>query len=668
MKYRPDIDGVRAIAVLSVLVYHLRGSALPGGYAGVDIFFVISGYLITKNLVHEIEGPGLSIVEFYHRRMRRIAPALLVVLVASLVAGYFFLLPGDYARMSESAIYSAFGLANFFFYANTGYFDPEADMQPMLHMWSLGVEEQFYLVWPLLLAAFFWFARGRRPAVAIFISCVIAISLSIWTYKSATMPNYAFYQPQARAWELATGALLVFLQPIGSRMISEALGAVGFFLVGCGILMTDWPIPGANVVPAVIGSALLLLPQERSVAAWFLASPPMRMIGLISYSLYLWHWSLIVFFRQYANGSNPTVNQTLWIAAISFALAILSWRFVETPMRRPWKSPIKAIGVGLSAAAVIAAAGLVVDQTGGFRGRLQGDAANMSSLDQMWEWDCPNMKLVDELGGSFCTFGAPWESAEVKGVLWGDSHAGHMAPILEAAAEGESVSFLLLYQACSPIVGGPIRRNAPDNPNYTANCERLQANAMRWLQADPRIRIVVLASAWAALANLISQDGSLPKEFDDGNLLVSFGLTNLLREAASPGRSFILIGQVPNVGLDPVPCVVSESIGMIRRGCGDLGKRSAILYKLHQAEMTRLIENVAAEHPLDARAVLPGDALCQDDRCLVSLNGQFLYRDYSHLRRNLTMETRKAYASLSGLTDVLRTVMNSSVNTADRRP
>lgn len=652
MNYRPDIDGVRAIAVLSVLIYHLQNSALPGGFVGVDVFFVISGFLITRNLVADIDRPGgLSVVDFYNRRIRRIAPALITMLIGTLIAGYFILVPGDFGLLGESAIFAAFGLSNFFFYKNTGYFDPQADLQPLLHTWSLGVEEQFYLVWPLLLAGFAWLAKGRRSLVPALISLVIAASFIFWAYKLATKPNYAFYQPHTRAWELAAGALLVFVAPVRSKVLSEVFAGVGLVLVVCSFMLSAWPVAGANVVPAVIGSALLLLPKENSVVGRLLSLAPMRGTGLISYSLYLWHWPLIVFFRHYANGAALKPIEAVAISVASFACAFLSWKYVEKPMRRRWGSPAKVIIAGLASAAVLASVGFLIDQTGGFRSRLQGDVANMGSRDQMWEWECPAKVFVKELDGEFCTFGAPWESAPIKGVLWGDSHAQHMAPMIEAAAEGGAVSFLL-YEACPAIIGEGIRRNIPANPQYTANCARLRAKALDWLRSHPEIRLVVLASAWAPLPALVTQNGSTSKELS-GRDLVSSGLRDVLAQMAGPGRRVILVGQVPSIGLDPAPCIVGEAIGLLRRSCGDLGKRSASYYRRTQAGMNDLIGKIAAER-LDTVAILPGDALCDDGRCIVSLNGEFLYRDFDHLRRNLSMGTRKAYASLIGLPDALR--------------
>jgi peptidoglycan/LPS O-acetylase OafA/YrhL len=222
MKYRPDIDGLRSVAVLSVLFFHLGATWLPGGFIGVDVFFVISGYLITRNLTVQIErGGGLSLIDFYDRRIRRIAPAALTLLVVTLLAGYFLLMPGDYASLGKSTIYSAFGAGNLFFFWHTGYFDREASLQPLLHMWSLGVEEQFYAAWPMLLALILWIAKHRRGLTIGMIAAVSAISFVLCLQELTTSPKAAFYLPNNRAWELGVGALVVFVPTLRSRLTAE---------------------------------------------------------------------------------------------------------------------------------------------------------------------------------------------------------------------------------------------------------------------------------------------------------------------------------------------------------------------------------------------------------------------------------------------------------------
>lgn len=289
--YRSDIDGLRAVAVLGVLVYHYGATWLPGGFTGVDVFFVISGFLITSILRREILAGEFSLLGFYDRRLRRIAPALFAVLLVSLVAGWFLLIPGDYADMAKSAAYSAGGLGNLYFFWNTGYFDQAADLQPMLHMWSLGVEEQFYFVWPPLLFLLMTRLSSQRVVVGVLaIGLAVAFAFAVWDVS--VHPKAAFYLPHARAWELALGAILAFLPRIGNRLLSEVMVAAGLALIAWSYLVitSKDPFPGLNAAYACIGAALVIWPKSPTFFAGPLSLRPMVWVGLISYSLYLWHW------------------------------------------------------------------------------------------------------------------------------------------------------------------------------------------------------------------------------------------------------------------------------------------------------------------------------------------------------------------------------------------
>jgi peptidoglycan/LPS O-acetylase OafA/YrhL len=338
--FRQDIAGLRAVAVLSVLLFHYGVATMSGGFVGVDVFFVISGYLITKSITDDIGRNGLAIgpllVRFYNRRIRRIAPAALVVLTVTIVASWFLLMPGDYASTGESAAFSAVGLGNWYFFLNTGYFDREASLQPLLNMWSLGVEEQFYLVWPILLSLVLWIAKGHRLVVASLVAALASAGLAYSVYAVSVSPMLAFYLPHARDWELGAGALLVFLPAIRSRLLSEAMSVVGLAL----IIWSVFTLVGAEtslgwtMVPAVFGSALLVWPRAESWTARFLSLRPFTFIGDISYSLYLIHWPLLVLFKHYANGQEPTLTEATMLGSASIGLAYLSWRFVENPVRK----------------------------------------------------------------------------------------------------------------------------------------------------------------------------------------------------------------------------------------------------------------------------------------------------------------------------------------------
>jgi peptidoglycan/LPS O-acetylase OafA/YrhL len=326
--YRPDIDGMRAFAVMFVLVFHAFPGGLPGGFVGVDIFFVISGFLITQIIFSDMDRASFSPAIFYARRVRRIFPALIVVLIASLAAGYQLMLVPDLTSLCKNAAASALFSANLMLLSETGYFDIDAHLKPLLHLWSLGIEEQFYLVWPwlLLVVPRPWFVRF---VLAVMVSSFALNILLIHDYPSAT-----FYLPITRAWELMAGALVARWQLArGTR--SELIAAAGVMAIGVSLFWFNsrTVFPGLAAALPVAGTMLLLCSKESLFNRTILGNRTAVNIGLISYPLYLWHWPLLVFAQIYRSGVPPTNLQRVLILALSFALAWLTYKFVEKPIR-----------------------------------------------------------------------------------------------------------------------------------------------------------------------------------------------------------------------------------------------------------------------------------------------------------------------------------------------
>ena len=660
--YRPDVDGLRAVAVLGVLVFHYGAAWLPGGFVGVDVFFVISGFLITRNLVARIVDDGLGgralVLDFYHRRILRIFPAALVMLSIALVAGWWLLIPGDYADLGRSAADAAFGAANWHFYWHTGYFDRDAAMQPLLHMWSLGVEEQFYVVWPLLLALVLWAARGRRDVAAGFVGATVIGSLAYSLVLVRTNPKAAFYWPDARAWELAAGALLVFLPSLRGRWLPEMVRVSGVALVGLSLvtLNAGAPFPGWRAIGPVFGAALLIWPGDRTWTARVLSTRPMVFVGLISYSLYLWHWPLLVFFRYYANGAMPSTAQRLAIGLVACAVSWLSWRFVESVRKRNVRASV-AVGSGFAAAALVLACGAGLHAANGVPSRLSSpQAAAMRSLDVMWDWPCSQYPKVSGLDSIYCAFGAPWGISHAKGLLWGDSHAEHMAPIIEAAV-GQSMSFLL-YHTCPASFGGRVYRISPEFPHYRTDCEKYRAQAVALLESDPQIRVVVLAASWMSVPKYAHAEGDLGR--GSGLEMIHAALLDLIDDISMPGRTIVLIGSVPQFHGDPVPCALRGQ-SLLRAACPpEEAHVSEDYYQQSVGPTNEVLSAVARARP-NVVTMFPGAALCKTGTCQDRLDGEFLYRDGSHIRRNLALQTRRDYADLVGLTALLRRLETAAV-------
>ncbi|WP_197033570.1 acyltransferase [Bradyrhizobium sp. URHD0069] len=343
-KYRPDIDGLRAIAVMLVMNFHAFPEAMPGGFIGVDIFFVISGFLITGIIVRELDQQRFSLVAFYNRRIRRIFPALIVVLGATLVLGWMWMLPGAYAQLSGDVFAGAAFFANIALLLQSGYFDVESAKKPLLHLWSLGIEEQFYLFWPLMLMLIARLRLGILAAVSVV--GVASFVLNVMLIDSN--PVATFYLPFTRAWELLAGAALACGWNLvnHSSTASNLRATVGLVLIAtaAGVLDTKSAFPGWWAVLPVAGAALLL----SAPAAWFcrtlLASPPLVWIGLISYPLYLWHWPLLVFFAIIKFGPLTLVEREL-ILGLSVLLAWATYWLVESPIRFGRPSPLKVGGL-----------------------------------------------------------------------------------------------------------------------------------------------------------------------------------------------------------------------------------------------------------------------------------------------------------------------------------
>src|SRR5580700_4330987 len=375
--YRPDIDGLRAVAVLAVVAYHAFPAFFGGGFVGVDIFFVISGFLITGIILSSLQKGTFSFRDFYARRIRRIFPALATVLATCLAIGWFVLMGGQYKQVGEHVAAGAGFVSNLVLWHEAGYFDASAETKVLLHLWSLGVEEQFYLVWPLLL---FVAARRTWRATAL-TGGILATSFVAGMLEVRTNPVAAFYSPGLRSWELMLGALLAQTSDRRVSWIIAARGANARSALGLGMILfafvlirRDRMFPGAWALLPVVGAGLVISGgPEAWVNRRFLSFRPLVWVGLISYPLYLWHWPLLVF-ERYAEYGNYSWQIRIAAAACAFPLAWLTAIFVEFPVRsepkRTWKVAIPATAV-----ATLFTVGLLIDRLEGLPSRFSGGVA-----------------------------------------------------------------------------------------------------------------------------------------------------------------------------------------------------------------------------------------------------------------------------------------------------
>lgn len=662
--YRPEIDGLRAISVAIVIAFHFNPTWLPGGYVGVDVFFVISGYLLTGIIIREFCGGEFSFVNFYIRRIRRILPALIGLVLISSVAGYFILPPGDYANMARSALYALAAISNYYFYSNTGYFDDAAATMPFLHTWSLGVEEQFYIVWPALVWCAAHLTRGN---VRSFVGCLLLIAgvSFVINIQTSLADNLAdFYLIQNRAWELALGGCIAIIPRRLSECgrLADAIAAAGLIA----ILLTAALLPERIVYPSwygsivVVGSAgVIAFSNNRTTIGRLLSSPPFIFFGRISYSLYLYHWPILVFWAHSNSFQSSSLIELAAILALTIVASWLSWRFIETPFRAlRIQSFTKGAAFILATQSSIAGICLIIVMVSGFPQRLPKSVVPLGSSAEMWNWPCPHPDELPILKTQ-CVAGREWTRAQHKIVLWGDSNAFHTVPIMDAAIGDRDVSAAHIG-GCSPAVRmGLANYYRHDDLTYNERCDAIRRLNVSEFQAHPEVSAIIVVSAWAAVAEALKSNASDPPNHAHGTLLLEESLRLLVREIQARGRKIVILAEIPKWQMNPIPCLISQQKALWRwkRCQKDLGALSKKEYfdwfqKPTQAALSRVCQD------RKCAVVYPDQRLCRGDRCDSYINEEFVYRDEGHLRRNLEPTTLAELAEKLGLKQVIDGVVH----------
>ena len=454
--YRPDIDGLRAVAVLAVVFYHAGLPGFSGGFVGVDVFFVISGFLITQIIWAEMEGERFSLAGFYLRRIKRIFPALFVVLILCTAAAFILLVPADLVTFGGSLNASVLFYSNFYWIKHADYFAGPSIDNPLLHLWSLSVEEQFYAVWPLTLLLFSRFAPAKRLPYLILVLALASLVLA-----EARLPDHskdAFYFPWCRMGELFLGALLA-VSPIYLRAgpLPAVLGASGLAAIVLAVALFDTTtsFPGLNALLPCGGAALIIAAGSApNPIARLLSFEPVRQTGLISYSLYLIHWPLFSFAHLYVNEPLP-LRLSLLLVLVSFVLAYASWRFIETPLRKGQFSKVKVFGAAAAATSAIYLTGALFFWNNGFPSRAAERvlAAQPSEKQALTTNYCQRTLIAASKGGTACVLGQDRGEA-YDFVLWGDSHAFHHVPAIATLAANRKLSGVLFsLNGCHPFLG-----------------------------------------------------------------------------------------------------------------------------------------------------------------------------------------------------------------------
>ena len=463
--YRADIDGLRAIAVLSVVFFHGGVPGFSGGFVGVDVFFVISGYLISGLVYDAIQDGRFSLATFYLRRAKRIFPALGLVLICATAASWFILAPSDFLKFGDSLFSTAFFISNIYFSKSLGYFDGIAFEKPLLHTWSLAIEEQFYILFPVMLLAASVFLTRRK--LTILLLGLAGLSLLAAEVMLRNAPDQAFYLLPSRAWELLLGGVLALGSShvrVGKPM-AGLLSFIGLSAILASVAGFDENIsfPGLNAALPCGGAALLILAgqQHRTPVQRGLAFGPVVFVGLISYSLYLWHWPIFSLSHYYLNRELSGGEVVVAIGA-SFALAALTWKFIERPVRHSSFGVLRpgpAIAVAIVPLMLLGGIGHIIQAAGGFPGRLKTEVAaiyNAGRERPPLRKACHGVKkaLVND---DKCNFGAPLRDGSFDMVVWGDSHADHIVPALSEVAQGWGWSGRQISKsACAPLWGASV--------------------------------------------------------------------------------------------------------------------------------------------------------------------------------------------------------------------
>lgn len=484
--YRADIDGLRAVAILTVVLFHAFPEVFPGGFIGVDIFFVISGFLISSIIFGNLEHGSFSYATFYARRIKRIFPALIVVLLSGFLLGWFTLLADEYKQFGKHLMAGVGFVSNLVLWSESGYFDAPAASKPLLHLWSLAIEEQFYLLWPILMGVV-WQRRWHFLKVTLAIALV---SFAVNVYSVGVAPVAAFYSPLSRFWELMVGGILAYwtLHQMPFRMLREPNWRAG---LGLGLLVLGWvflnktrAFPGAWALLPTLGAFLLI---SAGSTAWvnqrILANRGMAWIGLISYPLYLWHW-LLLSFAQIIEAGTPSIVTRLLAVLASVLLAWFTYLGLEKPIRtRRWGGGLIASLCGLML--VLALLGYNTYQRDGLGFRFNTLMSQFVSTDfdvhQSWRQD------VCFLGDKGTTFGACTERRGKQLVfLWGDSHAAALYPGLQALQKHAPFGIAQYTAAgCPPLL----------TANQNQRCEQVNRTVLTHLQQE-QPDIVLLHADW----------------------------------------------------------------------------------------------------------------------------------------------------------------------------
>lgn len=596
--YRPDIDGLRGIAVAAVVLFHAFPGVMPGGFVGVDVFFVISGFLISSIVYEALARGTFSISDFYVRRVRRILPALVLVVLAVLAFGYFVLVRDEYVQLGKHVLSAALFVSNLTLYLESGYFDLSSESKPLLHLWSLGIEEQFYLLWPLAVA-FFW---RRKWPVLLLVFSLCALSFSANLLLVGRDPSAAFFLPVSRFWELMVGCGLAFVlrRTALSGVFAHACGWVGLALIAASIFFFHgrMPFPGWVALVPVTGTALIIgAGAKASPNRHLLALRPLVGLGLISYPLYLWHWPMLSY-AHILEDSRPVYQTRVYLLIASLVLAWLTYRMVERPIRFGSLRNRERVLVGTLAIAGVLGLTAYSAPEALSRNYLAPRVVNPGDIghEEFYQFLQAQYVPCEPLGirqgtGKWRGLVRCFQSraGHPTVAVLGDSHAEHLMIGIVDANPAENIVYYL--------------RSAPptlENPKAQ--------EVMRYIMQAPNIRKVVLAIWWRG-----------EKLFMDERQMVD--TVDALRSA---GKEVYLVEDVPWFSFYPQRCKYSGMPFREQHKCDDVADGTLPNQGYYSAVL-------AAGEKAGAHVLWTTSLFCSGARCSMAPNGKLLFRDRHHL-------------------------------------
>ncbi len=645
--YREDIDGIRAVAVLLVVLYHVGFSQIPGGYIGVDVFFVISGFLITSLILKKIDKGNFSYLEFYSRRVRRLMPTLFVVLFFTSLLSVVILLPADLVSYSKSLIAVIASLSNIYFWReNGGYFEGGADEVPLIHTWSLSVEEQFYFIWPVFLILSYRYLKPKWIKLLTLVSFIVLLALSEWVTRITY--GAAYYLLPTRMFELLIGAILAINWQTLPKL-NTTLNHI-FSIVGLGLIMwtalffdKNTSFPGVNASYATIGTAFLIYTgrsKEPGIVNKLLKLPPFVFVGAISYSLYLWHWPLVVFARY--TGMEFTFLLSIAILFLSILFSFLSWKYVEQKFRFKKDVTIKQTFKNwyfIPAGLVILFTLIIVKLDGlSFRysDRIVAMQSALTTQPAKLRKGChsPGRDYLLPAKPS-CRLGNKIKS-EASILLIGDSHANHFTGFIdELALQSEYAVQDYTLDSCLPLVD----MYWGDKKHFAAICKK-RNDLVKIHISKNKFESVILAGNWPSIKKfghlkIAGKRVSNANNFSDA---LTLAFTQTIKHIEKSGAIAIIIKDVPPAKTGSPKCPITKILYVETLQCGLTTKQA-----IKQSEfIEEVFDKVKKQFPKTI-FIEPTKVLCDDKNCHVLVNDLPIYLDKKHLNDIGSRELAKLY-------------------------